>query len=51
MKENVDGHWQKVEDKLSLELSKDKHVFFFRSVNLADVTGPESKIIIIKENG
>lgn len=48
MKENINGQWRKIDNNLSLELSKEGHAYFFRSVNLANVAGPEYKVVVIK---
>lgn len=50
MKEKVSGLWTKVNDELTLHLSRDTHVFLFRSVNLANVAGPESMVVVTKPN-
>jgi hypothetical protein len=49
IKENMNGSWKKVEAQINLKLSKNKHLWFFRSVNFANVTGPESKLIVEKK--
>ncbi|MCA1761135.1 MAG: hypothetical protein LC658_15310, partial [Bacteroidales bacterium] len=46
MKETAPGTWQKVDETISINLSKDKHELLFRTMNLAGVNGPEHKIII-----
>jgi hypothetical protein len=46
MKDLSTGEWGKVEDNFDLKLKKRKYELVFRTVNLADVAGPEHKIII-----
>lgn len=46
IKEGTDGPWQSVEAQSTLNLTKERHVWFFRSVNLADVGGPEYKLVL-----
>jgi len=46
MKELPSGDWNKVEETFSMELKKKRHEIVVRTVNLADVTGPEHRIII-----
>ncbi len=46
MKELPLGDWHAVTDKLKLKLKGNKYELVFRTVNLANVTGPEYKIII-----
>ena len=46
MKELPLGEWQAVADTLKLKLKKNKYELIFRTVNLANVTGPEHKIIL-----
>lgn len=46
MKELRDGSWKDVPNVVEIELKKDKNEMVFRTVNLADVTGPEYKVII-----
>ena len=46
MKELPAGTWKKTDDNLTLMLDKKRHEYAFRTVNLANVTGPEHKIII-----
>ncbi len=46
MKEMPDGDWQDVSNAVEIALKKDKNEMVFRTINLADVTGPEHKVII-----
>jgi len=46
MKETSSGDWQKIESNLDLDLTNDTHEFVFRTVNLANVFGPEHHIKI-----
>jgi hypothetical protein len=46
MKELPSGEWGKVEDSFDLPLKKRKYELVLRTVNLADVNGPEHRIII-----
>ncbi len=46
MMELPSGKWQKVPEDINFPLSAEKHELVFRAVNLADVSGPEHKIII-----
>ena len=46
MKELPSGDWHTVADTLKLELKNNKYEMVFHTVNLANVTGPEHKIII-----
>lgn len=45
MKEG-DGNWKEVSSPLKVELKGDSSEFVFRAVNLADVTGPEYRVLI-----
>jgi hypothetical protein len=49
MKEIGEDNWVTVDDNMEVALSKKRHEFMFRTLNLADVTGPEHKIWIISE--
>ncbi|WP_372933326.1 transglutaminase domain-containing protein [Mariniphaga sediminis] len=49
MKEGVSGLWMPVNEKFDLNLSKNNHIYFFRSVNLANATGPESVVVAVKK--
>ena len=48
MKELQETKWTTVPDSIRLPLEKDRYDLVFRSVNLANVTGPESKLTISK---
>ena len=41
-----DGSWHDVDSPLSVELEPDTNTLAFRTINLADVTGPEHTVII-----
>lgn len=45
MKEGISGLWKTVEKQCTLYLTKSNHTYFFRSVNLAGVSGPESMVV------
>ena len=46
MKELPDGVWEDIATPVEVELKKDGNEIVFRSVNLADVTGPEHRVVI-----
>jgi hypothetical protein len=46
MKESPGGAWKDVPVTVDVALEKDKNELVFRAENLADVTGPEHKIVI-----
>lgn len=46
MKELPGGDWKDVSNVAEIELRKDKNELVFRTENLAEITGPEHKIII-----
>ncbi len=46
MKDLSDGNWVKTDNKLDINLKKKRYELAFRTVNLADVSGPEHRIII-----
>jgi len=46
MKELPDGEWKDVPATVDIALAKDTNEIVFRAENLADVTGPEHKIVI-----
>jgi len=48
VKELPDGEWKNVSDNLEMELKKDTNEVLFRAVNMANVIGPEHKVIIAK---
>jgi hexosaminidase len=43
------GGWERVEDSLDMELSEASHEFYFRTLNLAWVSGPVHKIAISRK--
>ena len=48
MKEIPSDVWYKVNEEMTLELKNKRHEYVFRVVNLADVHGPEHKVVIEK---
>jgi hypothetical protein len=46
MKELPEGQWRIIENNVVLKLNKNRQEYIFRTVNLANVTGPEHKIVI-----
>jgi hypothetical protein len=46
VKESPDGNWKDVSNRVELLLEKNRNELVFHTVNLADVTGPEHKIVI-----
>jgi len=46
MKELPDGDWKDVSNAVEVELKKDENQIVFRTVNLADVSGPEHRVVI-----
>ena len=46
IKEDEKGQWRSTEAQLALNLSQEKHIWFFRSINLANVAGPEYKLVV-----
>ncbi len=46
MKEGADGKWARTDSVLDMTLKGKKYELAFRAVNLADVSGPEHRIII-----
>jgi len=46
MKELPSGEWKPVTEKFDMELKKKEYELVFRTVNLADINGPEHRIII-----
>ena len=46
MKELPGSDWKNISDSINVELKKDRNEILFRAVNLAEVAGPEHKIII-----
>ncbi len=49
MKVLPEADWHTVADTMNLKMDKNKYELVFRTVNLANVTGPEHKIIIDRE--
>ncbi len=47
MKEKDTDVWHSVSDSLEISLKNKKYEFLFRTINLADVAGPEHKIVIV----
>lgn len=47
MKEGVDGNWKKCDSVMQVGLKEPGVTYYFRTVNIADVTGPEYKIGIL----
>jgi len=43
------GEWEAVKDSLDMELSGERHEFHFRTMNLAGVSGPAHRIVIVKK--
>lgn len=46
MKDPAVDQWVKCDSSFAIHLDKDKYEFVFRAVNLADVYGPENKVVI-----
>jgi hypothetical protein len=46
VKELPDGAWRNIPDSVEIKLTKERNELLFRAVNLADVNGPEHKIIL-----
>lgn len=46
VKNKPDGEWRNIADSLEIPLEKERYEIAFRCVNLADVTGPESNVVI-----
>ena len=46
VKDQPDGAWRNIPDSVKIKLDKDRNEILFRAVNLADVNGPEHKIIL-----
>jgi hypothetical protein len=49
MMESNEEKWQPVKDQVEISLKSEKHEIIFRAVNLADVPGPEHKVLIVGE--
>jgi len=41
--------WQTTVDSLEIPLKKGKYEFLFRTINLADVEGPEHRVVIMEK--
>ena len=46
MKNSPSGEWQKVDNKFDLDLKEKSYELSFRAVNLANVSGPEHRVLI-----
>lgn len=46
VRDTPEGEWRKVESPCQFDLTRKKHEFSFRVLNLAHVTGPEHKVIV-----
>ncbi len=46
MKELPSGKWHKIEAEVALKLKNKKHEYLFHTVNLANVTGTEHRVVI-----
>ena len=46
VKDRPDGAWRNIPDSIEIKLPKERNEIVFRTVNLAEVSGPEHKIII-----
>lgn len=49
MKKLPGDKWEQVEPEFDIELKKRKYEWVFRAVNVAEVTGPEHRIVIDSE--
>jgi hypothetical protein len=49
MKTLPSGQWQIVEDTLDIQLTQEKQEMVFRTLNLANVPGPEYTLLLKKE--
>ena len=49
MREGNAGDWRQVDESFSMELRKKRYELTLRTLNLAGVTGPEHKIMIIRK--
>ncbi len=49
VRESSSGDWSRTGVNFTLDLKKKKYELAFRAVNLADVAGPEHKVIIDSE--
>jgi hypothetical protein len=48
MRDSPNGEWKDISNSVSLTLKKGEHELLFRSTNLADVPGPEYKIVFAR---
>ena len=46
MKDIPDGQWRKCDSSITVPLKENNYEFVFRAVNMANVSGPENKVII-----
>jgi hypothetical protein len=46
MRDLAENEWKKCDSVLTMVLDKANYELVFRAVNLADVSGPESKVVI-----
>lgn len=46
MKSGLSGSWKDIADSVDIPLENGQGVYSFRTINLADVTGPECKMVI-----
>jgi len=44
------GEWEGVKDSLDMELGAESYDFYFRTMNLAGVSGPVHRIVIVKKD-
>ena len=51
MKRLADKDWKDIDEEVSVEINGDKEELTFRTLNLADVTGPEHRIIFTRREG
>jgi hypothetical protein len=42
-------NWSGVETNLEIPLENDQHELIFRAVNVMDITGPEHRVVIMRE--
>jgi len=49
MKDFSEGKWVKCDSVITLRLNKDKVELVFRAVNLANVSGPEYKVVLVSK--
>ncbi|MEW2923124.1 transglutaminase-like domain-containing protein [Muricauda sp. ANG21] len=46
IKDSMEGRWRSIKAQSTLNLTKEKHIWFLRSLNIANVTGPEYKLVV-----